>query len=130
MLPLIRSIARDLVRLNRTIEVQREQLRGIEHIEEMNHHSDYVEELLEIRRSLADDELRLQACLGELAKLGVEPHIPIDGSVDFPAALNRRTIRLCWHVDDDEVNHWHEVGQPPEARQRLEPSHLSTESLS
>jgi hypothetical protein len=129
MLPLVRRIVADLVHLNEAIESQQEQLKGIDRLPETIERADYQEELRDIRTSLSDDQKRLQMCLGELAALGLEPHLPIDGGVDFPAMLNRRRVRLCWHPDDERVDHWHESGQSPESRKKVDPHTFGQESL-
>jgi hypothetical protein len=118
-----------VTRISRGISAQREQLRGIDQLPETMDEPHYCEELSDIRRSLEDDERRLDECLSELSALGLEAHIPFDGSVDFPAVLNRRDVRLCWHPDDDRVEYWHEVGQPREARQKIDPQKFGVESL-
>ena len=129
MLPLVRRIVADLIRLNEAIESQKEQLKGIDRLPETIERTDYQEELRDIRASLSDDQKRLQVCLGELAALGLEPHLPIDGGVDFPAMLNRRRVRLCWHPDDERVDHWHEPGQSSDSRQKVDPQSFGQESL-
>ncbi len=129
MLPLVRRIVADMIELNEAIESQKEQIKGIDRLPETIERADYQEELRDVRASLSDDEKRLQLCLGELAALGLEPHIPIDGSVDFPAILNRRQVRLCWHPDDEQVDHWHEPGQTPQSRTKIEPHAFGQESL-
>ncbi len=119
-LPLVRRISADMTSLHRSIEAQRTQLRGLEHVEEITDQANYADELRDIRSSLAEDEGRFLECLAELAALGVEPHLPIDGGIDFPAKMNRRSVRLCWHPEDAEVAFWHEIGQPREMRRRLD----------
>ncbi len=128
MLPLVRRIVGDLMRLHASIESQRAQLRGLANVEEISDRATYSEELRDVRASLAAEERDLQGCMAELAALGVEPHVPIDGGIDFPAKLNRRVVRLCWTPDDSEVSHWHEIGQPFSARRRLDLKVLSGES--
>jgi len=128
MLPLVRQIVDEMLRLNASIESQRAQLRGLANVEEITDRATYSEELRDIRASLAEEERDLQGCMAELAALGVEPHVPIDGGIDFPAKLNRRVVRLCWTPDDGEVTHWHEIGQPLSARRRLDPKVFSGES--
>ena len=82
MLPLVRKIAEEMITLSRSIDAQSEQLRGVEHLPERSGQVEYQEELDDIRLSLEKDEKRLQQCVSELIALGVEPHVPIDGSVD------------------------------------------------
>lgn len=110
MLPLVRSIAADMIKLSEAIAAQREQIKVIDGLPQTIEHVHYEEELRDIRASLAADELRLRQCMDELAALGIESHHPIDGSIDFPAVINRREVRLCWHPGEDEVAHWHEPG--------------------
>ncbi len=129
MLPLVRLIVQDMVRLSHSIEAQREQLGEIDRLPQTIDQPDYQEELIDIRGSLADDEQRLDACLNELSALGLEAHFPVDGSVDFPAVLNRRPVRLCWHPQDESVEYWHEVGQSKEERKKIDPTKFGVESL-
>ncbi len=129
MLPLVRSIVADMMRLSESIANQQEQIKGIDELPETIEHADYQEELRDIRASLAEDEQRLQTCLAELAALGVEAHQPIDGTIDFPAVMNRRQVRLCWHPDDDQVNHWHENDESAKDRRPIEASSFGVESL-
>lgn len=123
MLPLVRRIVADMVEVSRSIESQREQLRGIDSIGETIEDPAYQEELSDVRSTLAEDEKRLAACMGELTALGLSAHLPIDGSVDFPAVLNRRSVCLCWRPGDDEVLYWHESDQPndqPSGRRKID----------
>jgi hypothetical protein len=129
MLPLVRRIVADMLQLSRTIDAQREQLRGIDKLPETIDQPDYREELSDIRGSLVDDERRLEVCFSELTALGLEVHQPFDGSIDFPAVLNRRRVQLCWHPEDERVEHWHEVGKSVQERQKIDPSKFGLESL-
>lgn len=121
MLPLVRRIVADMVRLQRAIAVQQEQIKGIDRLPETIERAAYQEELRDIRGSLSDDETRLRMCIEELAALGLQPHLPIDGTVDFPALMNRRLVRLCWHPDDERVEHWHENGESFRDRKKVDP---------
>ena len=129
MLPLVRRIVADIIQLSHSIDVQREQLRGIDALPETIDQPDYREELSDIRGSLADDEQRLEACNSELLALGLQAHVPFDGSVDFPAVMNRRSVRLCWQPEDDSVEHWHEVGQSKDQRKKIDAQKFGVESL-
>lgn len=129
MLPLVRQIMADIARISEAITAQREQLRGIDQLPETMDAPDYREEVSDIRRSLEEDEQRLDQCLSELTALGLEAHMPFDGTVDFPAVLNRRDVRLCWHPDDERVEYWHEVGQRKEERKKIDPQKFGVESL-
>ena len=128
MLPLVRHIVADIMQLSRSIDAQREQLSVIDKLPETIDQPDYREELSDIRGSLAADEHRLGVCLSELAALGLEAHQPFDGSIDFPAMLNRRRVHLCWRPEDERVEHWHEVGKSME-RKKVDSKKFGAESL-
>jgi hypothetical protein len=129
MLPLVRRIVDDMVRLSRSIATQREQLRVIDGLPETIDQPDYQEEICDIRGTLVDDEQRLEACLRELSALGLEAHLPFDGSVDFPAVVNRRSVRLCWQPEDATVEYWHEIGQSQQERKKIDAQKFGVESL-
>jgi len=119
MLPLVRKIVGDLLRLDDSIKAQSEQLRGVGELVETINHTDYQEELSDIRGTLDRDQRKFESYLSELLSLGVEPHLPFDGSVDFPSEMSHRQIRLCWHPGDDQVEYWHSVGQTRNQRRKL-----------
>ncbi|QDT11619.1 DUF2203 domain-containing protein [Planctomycetes bacterium K23_9] len=133
MLPLIRRIVVDITRLNESIEAQRDQLAGVDSIDSISDDVHYRDELTDMRASLADDELTLARCVAELTSLGVSIHHPIDGSVDFPAIMNRRPVHLCWSPGEESVSHWHEMQSEsksePRARQKIDPTKFGVESL-
>ena len=129
MLPLLRMIVADLQSLSRTIELQRERLKEIDRLPQTIDQPDYREELSDIRGSLQEEEQKLDACLRELASLGVEVHLPFDGSIDFPAVINRRAVRLCWLPSDERVEYWHEIGQSSDQRQKIEANLFGGESV-
>ena len=119
MLPLVSRIVDDLLRLDRAIKAQREQLKGVDQLARTSDHPAYEEELTDIRGSLDDDQRRFDTCLSELTSLGISPHLPFDGSVDFPTDLNRRAVRLCWQPGEHRVQYWHEIGAAKEKRRKL-----------
>lgn len=129
MLPLVKQIVRDIDRLTKSIAGQREQLRVIDQLPETIEHRDYSEEISDIRLSLVVEEKRLIQCLAELTALGLKPHTPFDGTVDFPAVINRRRVELCWHQEDERVEYWHEIGQTKADRKKIDPNKFGSESL-
>jgi len=119
-LPLVKRIVADMEQLHETVERQRERLSVIDQLQGTTDQPDYQDELADIRGSMQGEEERLAACVRELNALGLEPHTPFDGSVDFPAVINRRAVCLCWHPSDQGVEYWHEMGEPSSARQKLD----------
>lgn len=120
MLPLVRQIVAELTRLNESIENQRLQVNAVTQWHETSDMPAYKEELNDIHSTIAEEEARFHECLQELNSLGVSPHFPIDGTVDFPTSLNRRRVHLCWSPGDEAVTHWHEVGEGPGDRKRID----------
>ena len=119
-LPLVKRIVADMEQLHETVERQRERLSVIDQLQGTTDQPDYQDELADIRESMHGEEERLAACVRELNALGLEPHTPFDGSVVFPAVINRRAVCLCWHPDDEAVEYWHEMGQSASLRQKLD----------
>jgi hypothetical protein len=129
MLPLVRRIVAELTRLSQSIATRRLQVEGVSQLQGTSSFPAYQEELNDIHSTIEQEEERLRECLLELTSLGIEPHYPIDGSVDFPASLNRRGVRLCWNPNDDAVIHWHEVGEPATDRKRIDPQTFGTQNM-
>ena len=124
MLPLVSRIVDDLLRLDRAIKAQREQLKGVDQLVRTSNQAVYQEELSDIRGSLETDQQRFDSCLGELTSLGIDPHLPFDGSLDFPTELNRRAVCLCWQPGEERVEYWHESGGSKDDRQKISDEHL------
>ncbi|TWU34386.1 DUF2203 domain-containing protein [Novipirellula artificiosorum] len=119
MLPLVGRILADAAKLSQSIENQRLQLNGLYPFRETIPRNFYDDELHDIRRTIEASESRLKACHDELAMLGVVAHVPFDGSVDFPAIVNRQPVMLCWNPNDASVGYWHEAGAAVTHRHRL-----------
>ncbi len=127
-LPLVRRIVAELLELHRTIKTQRTQIRGIDALAGLSDRPDYQEEIRDIRQSLGEDEARFEASMKELTAIGVVPHVPFDGKVDFPAIVNRRPVMLCWTPPETVVDHWHEIDSPSD-RHAVDPNLFATGSV-
>lgn len=123
-LPLVRRVVKDLLSLQKTIEQQRVQLAGIEHLSGSVDHIEDHDELNDVRASLSIDQTRWNECVNELKSLGIETEEPFTGHIDFPAMLGRRPIRLCWNPKDETVSHWHEVDEEEGDRRFIEQAML------
>lgn len=117
-LPLVRRIARDVMELRLEIDAQAAQVAGLGalHSASLTEHGVFAEEVEDIRDSLAADKDRLDDHVRELESLGVVVHESRDGHFDFRTMLDRRTVHLCWHLDETSVTHWHEVGEEASRR--------------
>jgi hypothetical protein len=49
----------------------------------------------------------LEACVEELALLGVQVKDAETGLLDFPARREGEDVLLCWRLGEDEVAWWH-----------------------
>ncbi|MCA9185072.1 MAG: DUF2203 domain-containing protein [Pirellulaceae bacterium] len=108
-LPLVRLIARDIVRLTSELDERRERLEHLTAGRQLTSDDPYTEELTEVRRQLDRDAAQLQECFGELRNLGVEPKGRGEGLVDFPAMIDGRLAYLCWKLGEPDVRYWHEA---------------------
>jgi hypothetical protein len=50
-------------------------------------------------------------CVERLDELGVTVKDLDLGLLDFPALNDGREIELCWHVGEESVAFWHEIGE-------------------
>lgn len=111
MLPLVRRIVADIMRLFAEIHERRERVNQIRRASggRRNEESVYSEELRQVEQEIEQDAARLDEFLAELTQLGVELKDPVRGLIDFRAKLDGRDIYLCWHAGEEEIGHWHEI---------------------
>ena len=119
MLPLVRAITQDLANLSRDVIDRRERLAHLLAGRELNRDDPYSSELVQVEDELRRDVERLQGYVAELRELGVEPKSGEEGLVDFPAAIDGRTVYLCWRLGEPEVLYWHEIDGGFQGRRRL-----------
>ncbi len=108
-LPLVKAIAADLLELSRDVIERRQRLDMLSFGRDVSAEDPYTEELAEVERELEQDAQQLAEYVAELREIGVEPKNPTMGLVDFPCDLNGRIVLLCWKLDEDSVEHWHEL---------------------
>jgi hypothetical protein len=65
------------------------------------------EELNETRRRLAAATAQRDACVAELADLGVLLKDAQTGLADFPGVLDGERVLLCWRLGEPRVEWWH-----------------------
>lgn len=108
MLPLVRKITDDVMRHSRSIRHLGFRLKfiaaGGEEIEQM-----FPREIGAMRKRLDDLQWRLDECLDELARLGVEPELPSLGLIDFPSVIDETPAYLCWRHGEPNVTWWHSL---------------------
>ena len=119
MLPLVRAITSDLVRLSREVSERRERLAFLLRRQHPNANNLYRDELTQVEEELVADSARLQEYVDELRQLGIEPKSAAEGLVDFPAVIEGRKVYLCWKLGEPEVLYWHELDGGFQGRQPL-----------
>jgi hypothetical protein len=118
MLPLLRSILRDITTLACELRDQHEQLENAKDSKEvLNAAQRDANQTLEADFERSRD--RMQEYLDELEKLGIELKDPFSGLVDFRAMVEGREVYLCWRLDEPEVAYWHELDAGFQGRQKL-----------
>ncbi|KAA1258803.1 hypothetical protein LF1_13270 [Rubripirellula obstinata] len=125
-LPLVRRVVKDLLGLAGSMNDRQLQLDGFSQLGDTIDQAAYREELDDVEKSLTAEKAKWQQCVGELTAIGVSHHVPFDGTIDFPAMLNRRPIRLCWRPGDEVVEYWHEVNESSADRKKIDFKMLPT----
>ena len=118
MLPLVRSIATDIVQKFRDLSERRDRMEFLQNTRREAMSEAHREEVEQMERDFEKGREELYALVEELRKLGVELKGP-DGLVDFPAILENREVCLCWKVGEPDVMYWHERDAGFAGRQQL-----------
>jgi hypothetical protein len=119
LLPLVRSIVRDITELARDLGERRERLSRVQTTQQRIMTEAYREELQQAEGDCERDEDRLLEYEEELLKLGVELKDYRMGLIDFPCWKDGREVYLCWRLGEPEVAHWHEVDAGFAGRRQL-----------
>jgi hypothetical protein len=119
MLPLVRAIVGDLVRLSSEVVERRQRLTSLSRNRRRPAIGFYRDELNHAEAELDRDTQRLQGYVEELTALGVDPQDASEGLVDFPAMLGGRLVYLCWKLGEPEISYWHELDAGFQGRQPL-----------
>jgi hypothetical protein len=119
MLPLVRSIATDIVTKFRELDELRGRLEIVHGGRREGLSDAHREEVDAIEQEFDRVKGEFGALADELRRLGVELKGP-DGLVDFPAIMDDREVYLCWKLGEPEVLYWHEREAGFAGRQRLE----------
>jgi hypothetical protein len=65
------------------------------------------------------DLVQLNAQLRELSNLGIVIKDIERGLVDFPHLRNGAEVFLCWELDEDDIEFWHDLNAGYAGRERL-----------
>ena len=109
MLPLVRAITDDLVRLSQEVIERHERVEHLKVGRKTSPGDPYQDELAQIEEELEKDRRRLHGYVEELRQLGVEPKSGVEGIIDFPAKLDGEMVYLCWKLGEAEIRYWHPI---------------------
>ena len=118
MLPLLRSILRDVTALATDLRDRYERLVRLQQAEGLDKaHEEEVEHLLaEFERG----QEKMREYEFELEKLDVELKDYYTGLIDFRHLRDGQEVYLCWKLGEAEVAHWHDLNAGFSGRQKLE----------
>ena len=57
--------------------------------------------------------------MGQITKLGIQVKDLDRGLVDFPAIRDGREVFLCWELEEDDIEFWHDIEAGYPGRERL-----------
>jgi hypothetical protein len=64
-------------------------------------------------------ELELLKAVATLNGMGIQLKGPLEGLIDFPSYRDGELIELCWKLGEEQVEHWHRVGEGFAGRKKL-----------
>ncbi len=65
------------------------------------------------------DMLQINVQLRRIQDLGVQIKDFDRGLVDFPHIRDGREVHLCWELEEDDIEFWHDIDTGYSARERL-----------
>src|SRR5258707_12144813 len=65
------------------------------------------------------DMLQLNVQLRRIQEMGVQIKDFDRGLVDFPHIRDGREVHLCWELEEDDIEFWHDIDTGYSARERL-----------
>lgn len=68
---------------------------------------------------LIEGILNLRDGMMEIARMGIQVKDIDRGLVDFPSIRNGREVFLCWELDEDDIEFWHDLEAGYAGRERL-----------
>lgn len=105
VLPLVRSIVRDIVDEFRTLRTVGRERRTLE--VQAGTNGAHAARLAELGGEVARQSERIESYLQELASLGLEVRDLELGLVDFPTIVEGEPAYLSWRLGEERVTFWH-----------------------
>ena len=112
LLPQVRRLVGQIVELTTQIPELQDQARIAEYrkqrVTATAADSDRFEQAATALHGAEDD---LVVAMQTLERLGAQLKDPRIGLVDFLSYRNGELIELCWQLGEDQVAHWHRIGE-------------------
>jgi hypothetical protein len=109
VLPLVRTIVRDVVQEFRSLRAAGREQRALQ-LESMGTpRSD--RRIDDLESDVNEASHRIEGYLRELEDLGLEVRDLELGLIDFPTIIRGEPAFLCWRLEEDEVGYWHPAGK-------------------
>ncbi len=105
VLPLVRSIVRDIVNDFRMLRTAGRERRALE--VETTGSLDASSRIEALKDEVSDHSMRIESYLQELSELGLEVRDLELGLVDFPTLIGGEPAYLSWRLGEDMVGWWH-----------------------
>ena len=111
-LPLVSAIVADIKELRESVKARQSRVDELLRAHGDDVASPYQDELEAMRRSLEEDRRQIRSFIGELTAVGVEVVDSDSASVEFPAWIEHRAVRLCWTLGQPCVGYYRELKDP------------------
>lgn len=69
--------------------------------------------------SMLMDAVQMNRQIREILRLGVQIKDFDRGLIDFPHLKNGREVFLCWEIEEDDIEFWHDLDAGYSGRERL-----------
>jgi hypothetical protein len=81
--------------------------------------ADNKERYQQARDAVSGAELELLKAVASLNGMGIQLKGPLEGLIDFPSYRDGELIELCWKLGEEQVEHWHRIGEGFSGRRKL-----------
>ncbi|GIX00228.1 MAG: hypothetical protein KatS3mg111_3560 [Pirellulaceae bacterium] len=112
MLPLVKSIAEDILSVYRTVTSRQADLRRLLRQSNRTAGSMYADEIAESRIDLQIEYDRIWQYREELESLGVLLRQPQEGLIEFPTLIDQCEAFYSWKPGEPTVTHWRYADDP------------------
>ena len=127
VLPLVRSIVRDVVEEFHALRSAGQEQRALEAEPVID--VEARRRIRKLREVVGTSSNRIEGYLRELESLGLELRDLETGLIDFPTIWQGEPAYFCWKPGEDEVGYWHAASQGFADRRRLPREDLETIKL-